>query len=82
MGSSRRRRGRHTTHHLLPTSRGGGNDPQNLRRIPDEVHRAWHYIFRNMVPEEVIQEVIDNWTPDGYFDEVTLKKGLRLLKVS
>src|SRR5258705_9408029 len=67
-------------HHLVPKSRGGKSDPHNLRRIPRRLHQAWHRIFQNMTPEEVITHVVQYWTPPGYFEEVTLRNG-RLYRV-
>lgn len=50
-----------TTHHRLPTSRGGTNKHENISYVPDKQHRAYHYLFGNMIPEELIKEFNDNY---------------------
>ena len=52
-----------TTHHLIPRSRGGNNDPRNLVDIPNHIHQAFHLLFRNKLPEEVLADIIINWCP-------------------
>lgn len=43
-------------HHLLPRSRcpERKRDSDNIRRVSQKRHKAWHRLFANMVPHEVI----------------------------
>lgn len=65
--------GRNTEHHLIPRSRGGETKPGNLMVVPERIHQSWHYVFRNMTPEEAIVYIAAHWAPAGY---------LKLLKIS
>ncbi len=52
-----------THHHLIPGSRCAElgiidkNDGRNLRSIDDVSHQAWHALFFNLSPYEVVQMV-------------------------
>ena len=46
---------RPTRHHLIPSSRGGTNDEKNIKIVPEKDHRAWHQIFENFTPSEIIK---------------------------
>ena len=42
-------------HHILPSSRGGGNQRGNiLDGIPSDDHWAWHKLFGNLTPREIM----------------------------
>lgn len=59
---------RRTKHHLLPRSRGGGNEASNIKEVGEAQHRAWHLLFQNMTPYEAIKHILDEWTPDGHLE--------------
>jgi len=42
-------------HHVIPQSRGGGNEYENIKIIPKRFHNLWHDFFGNLTPEEAIQ---------------------------
>jgi len=44
-----------TDHHILPKSRGGQKTKGNIKRIPEKKHQAYHTLFSNLTPDEVIQ---------------------------
>lgn len=44
-----------TKHHILPQSRGGGNEPENIKILPKRFHGLWHDLFGNLTPLESIQ---------------------------
>lgn len=50
-----------TRHHRLPTSRGGTNDPKNISFVSEKEHRAYHYLFINMTPDELSKEFNDKY---------------------
>lgn len=45
-------------HHLIPRSRGGRNG-ENRKKVRRTLHMAWHHLFFNLLPWEVIQEIAD-----------------------
>ena len=49
-------------HHIIPTSRGGTDNPENLKSVCVLKHRAWHALFVNMTPEEAIEHIRKEWT--------------------
>ncbi|MCR4329590.1 MAG: HNH endonuclease [Candidatus Roizmanbacteria bacterium] len=50
-----------STHHIIPTSRGGTDSPSNLKTVCVLKHRAWHALFSNMLPEEAIELIRKEW---------------------
>jgi hypothetical protein len=50
-----------TTHHILPSSRGGSNDKKNIVKVEDRYHRSYHHLFSNMTPDEVIKFLVEEW---------------------
>lgn len=62
-------------HHLIPRSRdGSSNERWNIRRIRNKFHEAWHLLFSNCLPEEIIIRIVNDWSPRGYFHSVTIVK--------
>jgi hypothetical protein len=52
----RKRNGRKITkHHLIPRARGGRDILNNISKIPERSHDAWHKFFGNLTPKEAIQ---------------------------
>lgn len=46
-------------HHILPSSRGGGNQDQNiLAGIPSDDHWCWHRLFGNLTPGEIMAVIL------------------------
>jgi len=41
-------------HHIIPRSRGGNSYGDNVIYITAREHRAYHILFGNMRPEEII----------------------------
>ncbi len=64
-----------TDHHLIPRSRGGETKPGNLMVVPERLHQAWHYIFRNMTPEEAMIYIAAQWAPAGYVKFLQISNG-------
>ena len=44
-----------TKHHIIPRSRGGSSDLENLAFIPGKLHEEYHALFFNRTPEEIVQ---------------------------
>jgi hypothetical protein len=62
MGRKRRARRRQrpvfmNRHHIIPSSRHGSNAPSNIVWLKKRIHDLYHFIFRNRIPEEVVQYV-------------------------
>jgi len=55
-------------HHILPKSRGGEKNKLNLKRTPFNYHTAYHVLFDNLTPEEIIRYLQEVWfTPNKSF---------------
>ena len=50
-----------TRHHIIPSSRFGSNCKENIAMISDKKHKAYHIMFSNMTPDEIIHELVDNY---------------------
>ena len=75
-----------TLHHLVPRSRCKSvslypHDKRNLMTLNGVKHEAWHTLFSNMLPEEVLIYVANNFVPDldYYGGAVKNKDVLRFL---
>lgn len=47
-----------TQHHIIPRSRGGTNDTQNLVLIREHRHRALHTLFEHALPHEQLIDIV------------------------
>lgn len=54
-------RPRDSVHHLYPVSRGDWRHGRNTRVIDKIVHDAWHVVFDDAVPDEVVQQLLNTW---------------------
>jgi len=50
-----------TRHHIIPSSRGGSRHSNNIALLSDKKHKAYHIMFSNMTPDEIIHELVDNY---------------------
>ena len=57
----KRGKNRLTKHHVIPSSREGDNSLKNIARIKDKKHKAYHIMFSNMTPDEIIIELVENY---------------------
>lgn len=48
-----------SVHHILPKSRAGTNDEENLVRLNDTTHRAIHTLFANQLIAEQLITTVD-----------------------
>ena len=46
-------------HHIIPTSRGGGNNGNNKVEVNVDLHRKFHQLFSNRTPIEIIDFLIE-----------------------
>lgn len=89
-GFERARRSTHgSCHHIFPTSRGGPKEEKKNKYIwpginlkeSEKRHRAWHQMFFNLLPSEVII-IISSWTTkEGGLDRLLVgRKNLEAWK--
>ncbi|MEK7647195.1 MAG: hypothetical protein AAB378_02350 [Patescibacteria group bacterium] len=57
----RRKRKQESRHHRRPKSLGGGGHSWNISVVEQEEHAAWHILFSNMTPEEIVAEINAVW---------------------
>lgn len=48
-------------HHIIPSSRGGKSNLENIANISEGKHRAYHELFSNMTPPEIIDYLVEEW---------------------
>ena len=57
-------------HHIIPRSRGGYSNLENIAHINQRDHNYYHALFSNKVPEEIINYLVkDYW--NGQWEHVT-----------
>ena len=50
-----------TTHHIVPRSRGGNRLQNNTCEVSRKKHEAYHIMFKNMTPDEILDELVENY---------------------
>ena len=48
-------------HHRVPRSRGGNNLAANISIVREKDHQAYHYLFGNMLADEIAAMLTDTW---------------------
>ncbi len=43
---------KHGLHHIIPSSRGGSNEEENILIIKKDKHEVWHELYANFTPRE------------------------------
>ena len=61
-------------HHLIPSSREGTDDEDNLVTLPMSWHGAWHQLFHNMTTDEAIAFIRKVMQPHGHWTPKELNK--------
>jgi 5-methylcytosine-specific restriction endonuclease McrA len=46
---------RKSKHHIIPKSRGGDSHLENLAIVSVKQHQAYHTLFDNRTPEEIVE---------------------------
>jgi len=49
------------THHIIPRSRGGKNEPDNLIQVERRKHEIYHELFGNKTPDQIIRYLKEYW---------------------
>lgn len=53
--------GSYTIHHRKPKSLGGDDGAHNLVKVPRSHHKAWHALFDNYRPDQILQKIQEYW---------------------
>jgi hypothetical protein len=65
---------RHVSHHHRKCRSNGGNgDKGNLVEVDRDRHNFWHAMFRNMKPDEIVDEINSVWI-DPEFKVMLLRR--------
>ena len=56
-------------HHIKPRSRGGGSNLENIAHVDIRKHQAYHTIFNNKTPDEIIETLVKKYW-NGNWDYV------------
>lgn len=65
----RAKRRKPTRHHIVPSSRNGTSDPENIAKIRAEEHKEYHRFFSNKTPSEIMEYLVSNYW-DGQWNYV------------
>lgn len=60
-GTRMSRKNKLTKHHIVPTSKGGKNLEDNLSYVLSKQHEAYHILFINKTPDEIINYLVDSF---------------------
>lgn len=64
-----------TAHHIVPKSRGGVDGSFNLAPVKRSLHEAYHTLFNNSTPDEVIAHLVkEYWNGQWEWVEKALSK--------
>ena len=58
-----------TKHHIIPKSRSGKSDLENISHLPKKTHKNYHMLFSNKRPEEIVEYLVNNFW-NGQWDYV------------
>lgn len=53
-------------HHRLPRSRGGSNRNSNISLVRKDLHVAYHKLFGNATPDEIVEILNRVWIDPAY----------------
>jgi hypothetical protein len=47
-----------TRHHIIPRSRGGHSERDNISLLPRNIHQKYHSLFDNKTPPEILDFLV------------------------
>lgn len=53
-------------HHRKLKSHGGSDFPPNTIRVPHKAHEAYHILFTDKTPQQIVADLNDIWLPLEY----------------
>lgn len=66
-----------TRHHRIPKSRGGIGLSNNISHVPEKLHRSYHTLFANHLPEDVARILNEHWVSNDYHMVAVLKSEMK-----
>lgn len=66
MRNKRKQKYEKTKHHIIPASRGGTSELENICYVPRVEHEKYHALFENQTPEEIIDYLNDRFWKHNY----------------
>lgn len=64
-----------TKHHIIPTSREGRDDEENITLVPNGLHQLYHFVFGNLMPVEIITWLVETfWNGQWTWVEMALER--------
>jgi 5-methylcytosine-specific restriction endonuclease McrA len=60
-----------TRHHIIPRSRGGRTLESNIAYVPAKEHEAYHTLFINRTPYEIMDYLNNKFWNSKYYIEMT-----------
>lgn len=57
----RRLQAEESKHHRCPKSLRGRNEERNISIVPNNKHQAWHLLFANKTPREIVGVINETW---------------------
>jgi hypothetical protein len=71
-----------TRHHRKPTSIGGTNEKRNISFVPQKQHEAWHTLFENKTPLQIVTKINKDYIdPDYTLVLVSTKQYKKLIEL-
>ena len=56
-----------TRHHRKPRSRNGSDDESNISYLTKTQHQAWHCLFQDLEPKEIVRLINSKFIDPDYF---------------
>ena len=62
------RKRRYDHHHIIPRSRNKkkAKDPHNIVKVKRDRHSAYHFLFDNLTPDEIIKMLVNEFWGGDY----------------
>ncbi len=54
-------RKRSSKHHIIPKSRGGNSNLENIAKTNKKPHQYYHALFSNKRPEEIVEYLVNDF---------------------
>jgi len=48
-------------HHIIPRSRGGTSELENIAGLKTKEHQTYHTLFQNKTPDEIIEHLVNHY---------------------
>lgn len=62
-------------HHIIPSSRHGSDDPNNIAITDERLHEHYHHIFINKTPDEIIKFLVNEfWNGQWEWVKIALQE--------